>query len=252
MNNLAQLLQTEDVLDFNIDTEYLSSINQKLELMTVHQRVEWAMLNLPSNHMVSSSFGAQSAVMLHLLNDVAPGIPVVLTDTGYLFPETYQFIDDMSKHLDLNLHVYTAKLSSGWQEARHGKLWDQGVEGIELYNNLNKVEPMQRAIKALGVKTWFAGLRRQQSASRGQLKVLQKQSQQFKFHPIIDQSNKQLHEYLKAHQLPYNPLWEKGYVSIGDWHTTIALQEGMTEEDTRFFGLKRECGLHEFGDGDGI
>ncbi|MFQ3206512.1 MAG: phosphoadenosine phosphosulfate reductase [Glaciecola sp.] len=252
MSNLAQHLRSGEVLDFNVEAEYLANLNQTLEAMPVRKRVEWALDNLPSNYMVSSSFGAQSAVMLHLLNDVAPGMPVVLTDTGYLFPETYQFIDEMTKRLDLNLHVYSAKLSSGWQEARHGKLWEQGVEGIETYNKLNKVEPMKRAIDELDIKTWFAGLRRDQSDSRGQLKVLQKQSKQFKFHPILDQSNKQLHQYLKANQLPYHPLWEKGFVSIGDWHTTVALTDGMTEQDTRFHGLKRECGLHEFGDGDGI
>ena len=110
----------------------------------------------------------------------------------------------------------------------------------------------KRALRDLEIGTWFAGLRRDQSDSRGKLKVLQKQAKQFKFHPILDQSNKQLHEYLTANKLPYHPLWEKGYVSVGDWHTTVALQDGMSEQDTRFHGLKRECGLHEFGDGDGI
>lgn len=252
MTNIAELLVSGAKIDFNIDAQRLNELNNTLEGMSVTKRVEWALDNLPSSHMLSSSFGAQSAVMLHLLNDVAPGIPVVLTDTGHLFPETYQFIDEMTDRLDLNLHVYSAKLSSAWQEARHGKLWEKGSQGIEVYNKMNKVEPMKRAIEELGVKTWFAGLRRDQSDSRGKLKVLQKQSKQFKFHPIVDQSNKQLHEYLKAHQLPYHPLWDKGFVSIGDWHTTVALEEGMTEQDTRFFGLKRECGLHEFGDGDGI
>ncbi|MFT5711911.1 MAG: phosphoadenosine phosphosulfate reductase [Glaciecola sp.] len=252
MSNLARKLRSREALDFNIEAEHLASVNQTLEGMPVRKRVEWALDNLPNNYMVSSSFGAQSAVMLHLLNEVAPGMPVVLTDTGYLFPETYQFIDEMTKRLDLNLHVYSAELSSGWQEARHGKLWEQGLEGIETYNKLNKVEPMKRAIDELEIKTWFAGLRRDQSDSREKLKVLHKQAKQFKFHPILDQSNKQLHEYLKTNQLPYHPLWEKGFVSIGDWHTTVALTDGMAEQDTRFHGLKRECGLHEFGDGDGI
>lgn len=166
MSNLAHNLRSTEVLDFNIEAEHLANINQTLETMPVRKRVEWALDNLPSNYMVSSSFGAQSAVMLHLLNEVAPGMPVVLTDTGYLFPETYQFIDEMTKRLDLNLHVYSAKLSSGWQEARHGKLWEQGLEGIETYNKLNKVDPMKRAIDELEIKTWFAGLRRDQSDSR--------------------------------------------------------------------------------------
>jgi phosphoadenosine phosphosulfate reductase len=230
----------------------LSTANQMLSSLDARQRVEWALDNLPSGHIVSSSFGAQSAVMLHLLSDVAPNIPVVLADTGYLFPETYQFVDHLSKRLKLNLQVYRAPISAAWQEAKFGKMWEQGVEGIATYNQLNKVEPMKRAIADFGAKVWFAGLRRSQSDSRQNLDYLQRQGEQIKVHPIADYSNKRLHEYMLNYDLPYHPMWEKGYVSIGDWHTTKALEEGMSEQDTRFFGLKRECGLHEFGDGDGI
>jgi phosphoadenosine phosphosulfate reductase len=239
----------EQVLSLDISKDELTDINAKLEAMTAQERVSWAFDNLPDTHIVSSSFGAQSAVMLHMLTQAKPDIPVVLTDTGYLFPETYQFIDELVTKLKLNLHVYQANMSSAWQEARFGRLWEQGIEGIETYNSLNKVEPMQRALQELNAGTWFAGLRRSQSDSRGKLPVLQKVSGQFKLYPIIDWSNKDLHYYLKEHNLSYHPLWEQGYVSIGDWHTTQSLQEGMEEQDTRFFGLKRECGLHEFGDG---
>lgn len=202
--------------------------------------------------MLSSSFGAQAAVMLHMLTQQFPDIPVVLTDTGYLFPETYQFIDELTERLNLNLQVYRAPMSGAWQEARFGKLWEKGAEGIEQYNKLNKVQPMQQALSELGVKTWFAGLRRSQSEMRESLSILQKLTRQVKVYPILDWSNKDVHYYLKDNDMPYHPLWEQGYVSIGDWHTTRSLQEGMDEKDTRFFGLKRECGLHEFGDGDGI
>ncbi|MDB2331218.1 phosphoadenylyl-sulfate reductase [Alteromonas sp.] len=236
-------------LSLDISKEALADINEELEGMSALERVTWALENLPTTHIVSSSFGAQSAVMLHMLTQAKADIPVVLTDTGYLFPETYTFIDGLVERLALNLHVYTAPLSSAWQEARFGRLWEKGVDGIEQYNKMNKVEPMQRALKALDVGTWFAGLRRSQSDTRGKLPVLQKVGGQFKLYPIIDWSNKDLHYYLKEHDLPYHPLWEQGYVSIGDWHTTQSLQEGMSEQDTRFFGLKRECGLHEFGDG---
>ncbi len=242
---------TEPVIEKSLSSD-LSLENALLERYSPTQRIEWALENLPSQHVVSSSFGAQSAVMLHLVNEVAPGIPVVLTDTGYLFQETYKFIDTLVDRFNLNLCVYRADFSPAWQEARFGKLWEQGVEGIEKYNQLNKVEPMKRALEDLNAQTWFAGLRRSQSNSRSELSVLQKQAGRFKVHPIIDQTNKQLHEYMQRHELPYNPLWDLGYVSIGDWHTTRTLEDGMTEEDTRFFGLKRECGLHEFDDGDGI
>lgn len=78
---------------------------------------------------------------------------MILTDTGYLFPETYQFIDELTDKLKLNLQVYRAKESAAWQEARYGKLWEQGVEGIEKYNDINKVEPMNRALLELNAQT---------------------------------------------------------------------------------------------------
>ena len=71
----------------------------------------------------------------------------------------------------------------------------------------------------------------------------------YKVHPIIDWSNKDVHQYLTKHNLPYHPLWDEGYVSVGDVHSTRPLTLGMTEEDTRFGGGQRECGLHTDGDG---
>lgn len=233
----------------DISSEALKELNQQLEAKTAPQRVTWALDNLPAQFMLSSSFGVQSAVMLHLLTQQFPDIPVVLTDTGYLFPETYQFIDELTEKLNLNLKVYRSPLSSAWQEAKYGKLWENGLEGIEQYNKMNKVVPMQKALEELNIKTWFAGLRRSQSDSREKLPVVQRLEKQFKVLPVIDWTNKDLHYYLKENNLPYHPLWEQGYVSIGDWHTTRSLEEGMSEQDTRFFGAKRECGLHEFGGG---
>lgn len=254
MNSIATVADdtAPKITELVLSKEDIQTHNKNLESLSPLQRIEWAANYLPNNQIVSSSFGAQSAVMLHLVNQVIPGIPVVLTDTGYLFKETYQFIDALSEQLKLNLHVYRAPISPAWQEAKYGKLWEQGLDGIERYNQLNKVDPMKSALDELETGTWYAGLRRSQSDSRKNLPVLQQKTEQFKLHPIIDQTNQQLHRYMKKHALPYHPLWEKGYVSIGDWHTTQPLQAGMSEQDTRFFGLKRECGLHEFGDGDGI
>ena len=169
----------------------------------------------------------------------------MLLDTQYLFPETYQFIDGLTERLGLNLKVYASPVSREWQEARHGKLWDQGVGGITRFNEINKVEPMARALDELGAQAWITGLRRQQSSTRQGLKTFAMQGERVKVHPIYDWSNKDVHQYLTKHDLPYHPLWYQGYVSIGDVQTSRPLGEGMTEEETRFFGLKRECGLHE-------
>lgn len=222
-----------------------SSQNQLLAALNPQERIEWAEATFGAGLVLSSSFGIQSAVMLHLATRVVPGIPVIFIDTGYLFPETYRFIDELTGRLKLNLNVYRSEQSPAWQETRYGKLWEQGLEGLKQYNNLNKVEPMQRALKELKATAWLAGLRRQQSDSRKELNVYSTQDGRAKIHPISDWNNKQIHDYLKAHDLPYHPLWEQGYVSVGDVHTTRKWEEGMTEEETRFFGLKRECGLHE-------
>ncbi len=223
----------------------LATVNSQLEKLSAQERVSWALENLPGDYVLSSSFGIQAAVSLHLVTQQRPDIPVILTDTGYLFPETYQFIDALTEQLTLNLQVYRAAESPAWQEARYGKLWEQGVEGIERYNLLNKVEPMNRALSELKAKTWFAGLRREQSGSRGELPVLAIQRGVFKFLPIIDWDNRTVYQYLKENGLSYHPLWDQGYLSVGDTHTTRKWEPGMSEEETRFFGLKRECGLHE-------
>ncbi|MCP4429481.1 MAG: phosphoadenylyl-sulfate reductase [Gammaproteobacteria bacterium] len=226
------------------DLPLLNHINQTLELKSARQRIIWALENLPGEQALSSSFGIQSAVMLHLITEIKPDMPVILIDTGYLFDETYQFIDELSQRLQLNLYCFQPQLSPAWQEVRSGKLWLQGKTGIERYNQINKVEPMQRALITLNVTSWLAGLRREQSSTRKKLPVLSIQQGRFKFHPIIDWHKRDVHRYLTRHKLPYHPLWEKGYVSVGDYHTSQPLQTDMSDEQTRFFGLQRECGLH--------
>ncbi|AUJ68624.1 MULTISPECIES: phosphoadenylyl-sulfate reductase [Pseudoalteromonas] len=245
MSDFKQIL----TLDSATQRMLLADANALLSDKTAEQRVAWALENLPDTHFLSSSFGIQAAVMLHLLTQQQPDIPVVLTDTGYLFPETYQFIESLSERLALNLKIYRAKQSPAWQEAVYGKLWEQGEEGIKKYNTLNKVEPMTQALRELGAGTWFSGLRRQQSSTRADKPIVELSRGTVKFYPIIDWHNRDVYQYLTKFDLPYHPLWEQGYVSMGDVHTTRKLEPGMTEEETRFFGLNRECGLHIDGDG---
>ncbi len=223
----------------------LLEANARLERITAPERLAWASAEFGSGLVLSSSFGAQAAVMLHMATQARPDIPVIFVDTGYMFPETYEFAELLVNRLDLNLNVYRSRRSPAWQEAIDGKRWERGVEGIEAYNQENKVEPMNRALDELGATAWLAGLRRQQSSSRENLSVLGLVKGRVKIHPIIDWTDKTVHDYLKVNDLPYHPLWERGYISIGDTHTTRKLEDGMSEEETRFFGLKRECGLHD-------
>jgi phosphoadenosine phosphosulfate reductase len=227
----------------------LDALNAEFHSLSAEARVERSIEALPREQILSSSFGAQAAVSLHLVTRALPRIPVVLIDTGYLFPETYRFIDELMERLDLNLKVYQPAESPAWFEARYGKLWEQGAAGIERYNQLHKVAPMQRALDELRVGTWYAGLRRQQSESRASIRPVQSIGPgRYKVHPIYDWTDRDVYDYLKKHDLPYHPLWEQGYVSIGDWHTTRSLRESDDVfEATRFFGLQRECGLHLIG-----
>ena len=222
----------------------LQELNAWLAARDASERVQWAIATLPGEHVLSSSFGAQSAAVLHLVTRESTDIPVVLIDTGYLFPETYRFADELTSKLGLNLRVYRPEIGVAWMEARFGKLWEQGIDGINRYNRLRKVEPMQRALGDLGARTWIAGLRRSQTRERQAIDFLELRDGRWKFHPIADWNDRDVWNYLQLHNLPFHPLWDHGYISIGDVHTTRAWQPGMREEDTRFFGLKRECGLH--------
>lgn len=243
---LETILVTDKTSKKALSNVDLPALNTELAAMTAVQRVEWAAEQFPSHIAQSSSFGAQAAVSLHLATSVQADIPVILVDTGYLFPETYNFIDELTDKLSLNLKIYRQdELSPAWQEARYGKLWEHGVKGLEQYNEMNKVQPMQRALDELQADVWIAGLRRSQSESRQNLPVITTSKGRLKLHPIIDWTDRDVYDYLKKHDLPYHPLWHEGYVSLGDWHTSRKLTDGMSAEETRFFGLKRECGLHE-------
>jgi phosphoadenosine phosphosulfate reductase len=224
----------------------LQAITPCMERLSASERVQWALDYLPDQPILTSSFGAQSAVMLHLVTALKPDIPVILIDTGYLFPETYAYVDELKDRLSLKLQIFRAKMSPAWQEVRFGRLWEQGLEGIERYNQMNKVEPMARALEQSKAGTWFSGLRRSQSGSRQDIRVVDThQGEVIKVHPLADWSNRDIHAYIKAFDLPRHPLEEQGYVSIGDHHTSKP--RGLLEnaEETRFFGLVRECGIHQ-------
>ena len=146
-----------------------------LESVSAVDRVNYAFKAFRGQLVLSTSFGIQSAVMLHLVSRQIPNIPVVFIDTGYLFPETYRFAQLLTERLELNLKTYRPLQTAAQQEALYGKLWESGLEGLEQYNKINKIEPMNRAIRELGARAWLSGLRQDQSTSRSELKASEKQ-----------------------------------------------------------------------------
>jgi len=230
------------MLDTNIDIDL---INKRMVSWTASQRISWALKNLPKQHIVSTSFGAQAAVMLHLMTFHKPDILVVFIDTGYLFDETIEFSKHLTSTLNLNLKTFRPLLDKEKYEKKFGKVWENGLEGLELYNQNRKVEPMQRALNDLHAATWFSGIRKEQSPTREQKMFVELSNNRYKVSPILDWTSEDIDSYIKDNSLEYNPLWHKGYISIGDTHTTKSIYEVESIEQTRFFGLKRECGLHE-------
>jgi phosphoadenosine phosphosulfate reductase len=208
--------------------------------------IEGAALRHGDGLVMSTSFGIQSAALLHLAQEVVPGLPVLWVDTGYLPEETYRFAAALEERLELNLHVSSAALSPARMEALHGRLWEQGdVGALDLYNRIRKVEPMQKGLEELDATAWIAGLRSDQTEFRRGLPVVGEQWGRTKYLPILDWTSRDLHQYLMAHELPYHPLFYKGFATVGDWHTSRALAAGdENERDTRFLGLKQECGIH--------
>lgn len=224
----------------------LETINQQMVDTDATSVVRWATETFGAGLVMSTSFGIQSAVMLHLVTSSIPDVPVIWIDTGYLPAETYRFADELTRRLHLNLKVYQSPMSPARMEALYGRLWDRkDVDSLNQYDQIRKVEPMQRAMSELGATAWLAGLRAGQTHHRQSLGIVGKQMGIYKILPILHWHSRDIYKYLQAHDLPYHPMFDQGYVTVGDWHSSRPLGAGDdNERDTRFHGLKQECGLH--------
>ena len=157
-----------------------------LESKTADQRIDWVIKKFSKTNFYEYKFWNSKRSNAAYDNKKIPTIPVVFIDTGYLFPETYEFANTLIKKLKLNVLTYKSLVTPAEQESKYGKLWEQGLNGLNKYNYLNKVEPMKRAIKELGRQVWLAGIRRDQSQSREEKSVLEIQNNITKIYPIID------------------------------------------------------------------
>ena len=178
---------------------------EALDQMSAYERVAHAQSQYGTGLIMSTSFGIQSAVMLHLVKQQLSQIPIIFIDTGYLFPETYAYAKTLTDQLELNIKTYRANLSAAQQEERYGQLWEQGESGLEKYNQINKVEPMQRALEELQATAWISGIRRKQSQSRRERPAIEKQNNWIKIYPIIDWDDQQVEAYFNKFNLPPHP-----------------------------------------------
>jgi phosphoadenosine phosphosulfate reductase len=227
----------------------LDWISRELDGAGTEAIVQWAASAFADRLVMSTSFGIHSAALLHLVTRVVPEIPVVWVDTGYLPAETYRFVDELSDRLMLNLKVYQSPISPARMEALDGRPWERDDSiALDRYHQIRKIEPMQRALQDLGATAWLAGLRAEQTDHRKSLREVHRQWGRLKVLPMLRWTIGDVHEYLQTHDLPYHPLFERGYTSVGDWHSSRPIEPGDTHERvTRFHGLRQECGLHSEG-----
>jgi phosphoadenosine phosphosulfate reductase len=200
---------------------------------------------------MSTSFGIQSAVLLHLVSRIKTGVPAIWIDTGYLPPETYQYSLQLKNLLNLNVKVYQSELSPAHMESIYGRLWESpNEEDRRLYGILRKVIPMKQAQRDLNAKCILIGLRRSQTDHRSHLKSFEpspsESDEPAKLHPLIDWSDEDIAQYFLIFGLPQHPLYYKGYTTVGDAHSSRPRAASDTSDRlTRFGGSgQQECGLH--------
>lgn len=222
------------------------AMDAEFHKLSAEELIKWANNDFGDELVMSTSFGIQAAVTLHLMTQQRPDIPVIWVDTGYLPEETYAYADTLTERLNLNLKVYRAELEPEQMEAKFGQLWESGkVEDLDLYDWVRKVEPFQRALEELGALGWISGLRAEQTAYRAKLPRVKRVKHRYRMYPILPWTSKDVYQYMQKHDLPQHPLFEKGYTTVGDAHSSRPIDpEDQNERDTRFRGLKQECGLH--------
>lgn len=237
-------------------TQDLPRDRAHLEPLAPRDRLSWAAERYGSGFALTTSFGIQSAVLLHMLSSLPMGreIPVIWVDTGYLPPETYRYAEELTRRFDLHLHVAQSEISPARMEALHGQLWATGrMEDMELYLRLRKVEPLERALDALKVCCWASGVRRGQTDHRGTMTLLDSIRGRLSLRPLLQWTPRDVYYYMQEHDLPQHPLFEQGYSTVGDWHSSAPDGAEQSGRQTRFAGLKQECGIHLPGVmGDGI
>ncbi|MCF6353129.1 MAG: phosphoadenylyl-sulfate reductase [Cyclobacteriaceae bacterium] len=194
-------------------------------------------------HFTTSSFQSHSLVLLHMLSRIDPHTPVVFINTGYHFPETINFRDEVMQAFGMdNLIDLKSQLPKSMQVDAGGRLLFTSDPDHCCY--INKTQPLDSILRTYDV--WINGVRADQSATRSQMKETQGAPHQtMRLHPMLDWSAKQIYDYQKVHNLPKHPLETQGYMSIGCEPCTRKFDLDMQEREARWYGLnKTECGLH--------
>jgi phosphoadenosine phosphosulfate reductase len=196
---------------------------------------------------ISTAFGPEGCALVAMAVAIKPDVKVFTVDTDFLFPESLALRDTFVQKYNLNLEVLKGAVTLEEQNRRHGlALYERDTDTCCA---LRKVEPTRRAL--VGLDAWVAGLRRDQSRTRAHIDVLESYARDdgttlVKVNPLASWTRKDTWNYLFAHGVPYNPLLDHGYKSIGCWPCTEPVDAGADERAGRWGGQKAECGIHTF------
>ncbi|WP_096440079.1 phosphoadenylyl-sulfate reductase [Alteribacter populi] len=218
--------------------------NHRMRYLGAQDVISWAFNFFDEKLVYACSFGAEGMVLLDMISHVKKDARVVFLDTHVHFRETYDVIDRVKeKYPQLQIEMVQPELSLDEQKERYGeKLWKTQPD---LCCDLRKNKPLKKAL--VGSTAWLSGLRRDQSPTRANTEFVNKDEkfQLIKVCPLIHWSWDDVWQYIEKHHLPYNPLHDQGYPSIGCEPCTFAVKEGEDLRAGRWSGLeKTECGLH--------
>lgn len=224
-----------------LSADHVTNAARALEHAPAEHVLRWTVETFPASRFaLVSAFGPGSAVLIHLMAEIGVSLPVLFVDTLHHFPETLAHVERVRARYGLNLRVCRPELDRDEIEARYGPaLWERD---LELYQQITKVEPFRRGTAQLD--GWVTGRRRDQSATRGVLPVVEG-GERICVNPLAAWTRTEVWDFIRRHDLPYNPLHDRGYTSIGDAPLTTPVRPGEHERAGRWRGAGRlECGIH--------
>ena len=227
--------------------ESLDKLNEKLNKLDPHEIIEWAFDHYDSNVGMITSFGYTGMVLLHHVLKVKPNIEIFFIDTGFHFKESLEFVKMVSKKWNINLTTIKPKYT---KKELIKKIGDPPYEvNPDLCCQYNKVDCYYSIADQKEV--WLSAIRRDQSSTRTHLNVLAIDKHgSLKIHPFVFWRRDQVWDFIKKNKIPYNPLHDEHYTSIGCEPCTIPTKAGSHERDGRWPHLQKlECGINEFRNG---
>jgi phosphoadenosine phosphosulfate reductase len=229
-----------------VRTDELPALNQRFERAHPTEIIRWAVETFRPAVALTSSFGTDSAAILHMALQADPQISIRTVDTGFLFPETHAHLADLKTRLHLNLTVYRTKLDEATIARLKTQHPTQPIDDKYCCGAYKK-EATEQALQ--GLRCWIAGLMREEALTRRQTPIVEVLgSGLVKVAPIAAWSAKQIHAYMTQHQLPYHPLWHQGYTSVGCALHTQKPVDPHDPRSGRWAGQgKTECGIHDIG-----